>query len=105
MLPALRVQTSLQAKSCRHGCPNLKKQGGFLLALCVKNWSHKPSSANSGERKEGTSPQILNICTGWRWPVGCMPQIFNCCGEFSWEKAFAHQNKYGHCAAETHCRW
>jgi len=32
VLPALTVKTSLQAKISRHGCPNLKKQGGFLLA-------------------------------------------------------------------------
>jgi hypothetical protein len=64
MLPALSIQISLQAKIFRQDCPNFKKHDGFLLAPCVKNWSHKPPSANSGERREGTSPYILNVYTG-----------------------------------------
>lgn len=52
----------------------------FLVGSPVKNWSHKPLGANSGDRKKGTSPHILNVCLGWRWHVGCMPQPSYCCG-------------------------
>jgi len=51
-----------------------------LVGSLCKNWSHKPPSANIGDRREGESPHILNICTGRRRTVGCMPQPSYYCG-------------------------
>ena len=86
-LPTLRVQISLQAKNCRRGCPNSKKQGGFLLAPCVKNWSHDTLSANSGDRRECNlhkfltsaldGGDLLAACLSHLTAVECLPERKN----------------------------
>jgi hypothetical protein len=103
VLPILSGQILLQAKSFRQGCPNLKKQDGFLLAPCVKNWSHKSQSANSGERRKVhlhiflmsalDEGDLLAACLSHLNSVECLPD----------RKLGVHENKCGCCLEKTHC--